>query len=103
MDICWTLPTHRTMSKEFGRLDGGPKASAFPQVRVVDVVECGTHAAVAASFGPCKADERALLMGCLMRSPQTCWSSPTGTFIASRSGERSSTRVLTYYGGSPRR
>jgi hypothetical protein len=47
--------------KEFGRLDDGPKASAFPQVRVVDVVECGTHAAIAASFGPCKDDERALL------------------------------------------
>lgn len=51
--------------EEFGRLDDGPKASAFPQVRVVDVVECGTHAAVAASFGPCKADERALLTGLL--------------------------------------
>jgi Insertion element 4 transposase N-terminal len=50
-------------AKEFGRLDDGPKASAFPQVRVVDVVECGTHAAVAASFGPCTADERALLTG----------------------------------------
>jgi|SRR5438270_442373 hypothetical protein len=47
--------------KEFGRLDDGPKASAFPQVRVVDVVECGTHAAIAAAFGPCKDDERALL------------------------------------------
>jgi hypothetical protein len=47
--------------KEFGRLDDGPKASAFPQVRVVDIVECGTHAAIAASFGPCKDDERALL------------------------------------------
>ena len=49
--------------KEFGCLEDGPKASAFPQVRVVDVVECGTHAAVAASFGPCKDDERALLAG----------------------------------------
>lgn len=51
--------------KEFGRLDDGPKASAFPQVRVADVVECGTHAAIAASFGPCKTDERALLTGIL--------------------------------------
>jgi hypothetical protein len=51
--------------KEFGRLDDGPTASAFPQVRVVDVVECGTHAAVAASFGPCKTDERAGLTGLL--------------------------------------
>lgn len=45
----------------FGRLDDGPKASAFPQVRVVALEECGSHAAIAASFGPCKVDERALL------------------------------------------
>lgn len=46
---------------EFGRLDDGPKASAFPQARVVALEECGSHAAVAASFGPCRADERTLL------------------------------------------
>jgi hypothetical protein len=48
-------------AKEFGRLDTGPKASAFPQVRVVTMEECGSHAAVAASFGACKVDERSLL------------------------------------------
>lgn len=48
---------------EFGRLDDGPKASAFPQARVVAVEECGSHAPVAASSGPCKADERTLLTG----------------------------------------
>jgi hypothetical protein len=47
--------------KEFGRLDEGPKASAFPQARVVTLAECGSHASLAASFGPCKTDERALL------------------------------------------
>jgi hypothetical protein len=47
--------------KEFGRLDEGPKASAFPQARVVTLAECGSHADVAASFGPCKTDERVLL------------------------------------------
>jgi hypothetical protein len=46
---------------EFGRLDTGPKASAVPQARVVALIECGSHAAVGASFGPCRADERALL------------------------------------------
>ncbi|MCA1671189.1 MAG: IS4 family transposase [Actinobacteria bacterium] len=46
---------------EFGRLDDGPKASAFPQVRVVALEECGSHANVSASFGACKMDERALL------------------------------------------
>jgi hypothetical protein len=46
---------------EFGRLDEGPKASAFPQVRVVTLAECGSHAALSASFGPCRTNERALL------------------------------------------
>jgi hypothetical protein len=46
---------------EFGRLDDGPKASAFPQVRVVALEECGSHASISASFGACKMDERALL------------------------------------------
>ncbi|MCA1671540.1 MAG: IS4 family transposase [Actinobacteria bacterium] len=46
---------------EFGRLDDGPKASAFPQVRVVTLEECGSHAALAASFDPCRTDERKLL------------------------------------------
>lgn len=47
--------------QEFGRLDEGPKASAFPQVRVLTLDECGSHASVAASFGPCRVDERTLL------------------------------------------
>lgn len=46
---------------EFGRLDDGPKASAFPQVRVLALEECGSHAVTAASFGPCRVDERSLL------------------------------------------
>ncbi len=46
---------------EFGRLDEGPKASAFPQVRVLALEECGSHAVTAASFGPCRVDERSLL------------------------------------------
>ena len=46
---------------EFGRLDDGPQASAFPQIRVVALEECGSHAALAASFGPCRADEPTLL------------------------------------------
>lgn len=47
--------------KEFGRLDEGPKASAFPQVRVLALEECGSHAVTSASFGPCRVDERTLL------------------------------------------
>jgi hypothetical protein len=47
--------------KEFGRLETGAKASAFPQVRVLALTECGSHASVAAAFGGCRVDERVLL------------------------------------------
>jgi hypothetical protein len=53
---------------EFGRLTSGPQASAFPQVRVLTLTECGSHASVAASFGACRTDERVLtgeLLGAL--------------------------------------
>ena len=61
-DLCAGLtPDTPDNVTEFGRLDNGPKASAFPQVRVVTLEECGSHASVCASFGACKTDERALL------------------------------------------
>lgn len=46
--------------KEFGRKNSGPKASAFPQVLIVGLGECGSHAIVAAEMGGCRGDERAL-------------------------------------------
>jgi hypothetical protein len=55
------IPETPDNTKEFGRLEDGPKASAFPQVRVLALEECGSHAVTAASFGPCRVDERSLL------------------------------------------
>lgn len=55
------VPATLENTTEFGRLDDGPKASAFPQVRVLALEECGSHAVTAASFGACRVDERALL------------------------------------------
>jgi hypothetical protein len=40
--------------------EGGAKQSAFPQVRIVSLVECGTHASVAAEFDRVKTAERVL-------------------------------------------
>jgi Insertion element 4 transposase N-terminal/Transposase DDE domain len=55
------VPDTEANVEQFGRLDSGDKASAFPQVRVLTLDECGSHASVAASFGPCRVDERMLL------------------------------------------
>ena len=42
----------------FGRLRSSRGTSAFPQVRAVYLVECGTHAIVDAGFWPCGTHER---------------------------------------------
>ncbi|WP_345724295.1 IS4 family transposase, partial [Herpetosiphon gulosus] len=42
----------------FGRMRGSRGASAFPQLRAVYLVECGTHAIVDAGFWPCLTHER---------------------------------------------
>ncbi len=44
----------------FGRSSNGHKASALPQVHVVALAECGTHAIVSAAVGPCSSSEHAL-------------------------------------------
>ncbi|MGH9106713.1 MAG: IS4 family transposase, partial [Acidimicrobiales bacterium] len=45
----------------------GQRTGAFPQVRLVGLAECGTHAVVGASVGPCSAGETTLARG-LLRS-----------------------------------
>ena len=53
-------------AKEFGRPSSRTgQGGAFPQVRVVGLGECGTHAIVAAEFGPIRTGERELAEGVL--------------------------------------
>jgi hypothetical protein len=54
------VPDTEENVEEFGRLDTGEKASAFPQVRVLTLTECGSHASLAAAFDACRVDERTL-------------------------------------------
>ena len=44
----------------FEKKEHGGGASAYPQVRVVGLVECGTHAMIAAAIGPWRVYEREL-------------------------------------------
>lgn len=50
---------------EFGRMNDGPRASAFPQALVVGLEECGSHAIVGASVGGCRVGETTLFPGLL--------------------------------------
>lgn len=54
------VPDTEENVEEFGRRTNGTKAGAFPQVQLVALTECGSHAAVGAAMGPCNGDERAL-------------------------------------------
>jgi Insertion element 4 transposase N-terminal len=49
----WDAPDTQENVEEFGRSGSGDRASAFPQVRVVTLSECGSHAMVGARMGAC--------------------------------------------------
>lgn len=52
------VPTSAANSAVFGHHPSSRGASAFPQVRGVYLVECGTHAVIDAGFWPCQVSER---------------------------------------------
>jgi Insertion element 4 transposase N-terminal/Transposase DDE domain len=55
------VPDTRENEKQFGRPSSRTgQGGAFPQVRVVGLGECGTHAIVAAELGPIRTGERGL-------------------------------------------
>jgi hypothetical protein len=55
------VPDEAENLEAFGRLHSGPEASPYPQIRLVGLGECGTHAIVGARFDAVKVDERTLL------------------------------------------
>ncbi|WP_424186209.1 IS4 family transposase [Actinokineospora sp. G85] len=58
--VIFTLQDTADNEAGFGRC-GGDNPSPFPQARVTALVECGTHAVVAARIGPWKSSERGQL------------------------------------------
>ena len=59
-------------ARVFGRAKGGHGTSAFPQVRGVHLIECGTHVIVDCTFWPYRVSERRGSFR-LMRSVQPGW------------------------------
>jgi Insertion element 4 transposase N-terminal/Transposase DDE domain len=59
---CLDVPDTPANAGVFGRPGSsrGERAGAFPQVRLVGLAECGTHAVVAAALGPYTTSEAAL-------------------------------------------
>jgi hypothetical protein len=54
------VPATPDNDKEFGRSGSGTATSPFPQVRLVALGECGTHAVVDAALGPVATGEQTL-------------------------------------------
>jgi hypothetical protein len=48
----WDAPDSEANVAEFGYAGGAVNPSAFPKVRVVSLVECGSHASIGARIGP---------------------------------------------------
>lgn len=63
----WDLAAEKANVEMFGYPNSGRGESAFPQARLLGLVECGTHAVVAASIAPCRTSERALVDGLLAK------------------------------------
>ncbi|MFJ2591239.1 IS4 family transposase, partial [Streptomyces sp. NPDC087538] len=63
------VPDTGASSDFFGRPGSGrgQQRSAYPQVRVAALVECGTHAVFAAATGPLSVHEQQLIPGLLGR------------------------------------
>lgn len=54
------VPDERINADHFGYPSSPRGSSAFPQLRVVNLVECGTHVITAAELGPCSQGEQPL-------------------------------------------
>jgi Insertion element 4 transposase N-terminal/Transposase DDE domain len=54
------VPDTPANREEFGKLQDGPKASAYPKVQVLGLAECGSRAFVAAALAGCRAGETTL-------------------------------------------
>jgi Insertion element 4 transposase N-terminal len=63
--VVFDVPDTPANAAEFNRSGNHLADSPFPQVRVVGLAECGTHAIVGASIGGIKQYERELLTGLL--------------------------------------
>ncbi|MBN9609377.1 MAG: hypothetical protein BGO26_06895 [Actinobacteria bacterium 69-20] len=64
--LVWDVPDTAANEEAFGRSPSRTgQGGAFPQVRMAALSEVGTHAVVAAEFGPLKIGERQLAEGCL--------------------------------------
>jgi hypothetical protein len=59
---CFDLPDEKGNANHFGYPGSSRGESAFPQARVLSLVETGTHIVVAAEIGPCRRSEKEMAM-----------------------------------------
>ncbi len=93
------IPDTKENDAAFGRSGGEKNPAPFPQVRLVGLGECGTHAIVAARLAGWRISERARPGSSLPISGRACWSSPTAGSTAGNCGRRQPPPGLICCGG----
>ena len=82
------VPDTPDNDKEFGRSGNDETPGPFPQVRLVALGECGTHAVVDAEQAGVTTGEQTLAQRLIARFARACWCWPTTIFTAIRPGSR---------------
>jgi hypothetical protein len=57
---CLDVPDEQSNAEYFGYPSSSPEDTAFPQMRVLSLVECGTHVVTAAQLAPYKESKQAM-------------------------------------------
>lgn len=76
IDVADTEANERAFGRPGSKREGS--MGAFPQIRVVGLAECGTHAIVDAVIGKYSDAEQTLARSCSARWHRECCASPTG-------------------------
>ena len=84
---CMDVADEAANAEYFGYPGASRGQSAFPQARLLGLVECGTHVVTAAEVAPYARSEQAMAAQLLpAKLSRTCWCWPTATSTASSCG-----------------
>src|SRR3954462_14514223 len=94
------VPDEPELERRFGRPSSSRSPGAFPQARLLALMESGTHAIFAAAIGRYDTSEVALAPPCWNGCGPACCAWPTAASSASTCGRRRGPRAPTCCGGS---
>jgi hypothetical protein len=96
------VPDTSDNDEAFGRSGNATAPSPFPQVRLVAVGECGTHAVVDAAFGPVTSSEQTLVTALIARFTAGMLVVANRNFYSYQAWQQAVPPERSCCGGSPR-